>query len=89
MSRPTMFATLVGSGVPADSKGVRPPIEIGQLVLVEVPHNCQIFSTDAVSARDIARTWFMLGATAPGTTEFEWELEFAAVWAARGIGGEL
>ena len=87
----TMLATLVGPSKPDDKQS----IEFGDLVRVEIPANCAVYATDPVSARDVARSWFMAGVAA--YIEDEWgdalqgwlDKRFDTLWDAGGITGVL
>jgi hypothetical protein len=60
-------------------------VSAGDLVMVEVPHNCAIYAVDPVSARDVALSWFEAGVHAVSRTAEGWEAEFDLLWQKHGI----
>lgn len=74
MNRPRMFATLIDTPC-----GNQP----GDLVVVEVPHNCAVYAASSAEARDIAWSWFALGSVTANKTPNR--AMFERMWDANGI----
>lgn len=91
MNKPRMYATLVGDARIRRDNGTKDdsPLRVGELVQVEVPPNCAVYAADSVSAKEIARSWFMAGIEGGYSDPIQSVADamFDAIWNEFGIGG--